>query len=377
MLIILLAGLLVSVLFNIRTIIVLSGAFRQLKDTGLIEGGMADILNSGIGDRIKFSFFNLIIEFIVFVMVAYFNYLWLEKIVNYNELGRLRTPFIIFCNLILFFILIPPGKWFHSAYFAPLEVQWNKEIEFDIQNYLIINISVFLLAVLVANLLIIMRKMHFAQSENIRLVEEKSKAELSVLKEQISPHFFFNTMSTLSTIVRNSKKEEALVFIDRMSHIYRYTLSIKNDLVTVGEELDFIDAYVFLMQERYGDKLDFKNEVDKSAHGYFIPPMSLQLLAENALRHNIITRESPFLIRVFIEDGMICLENDLREKPAEDTPGIGLKNLSDRYRLLAGEDIVITKEKGKFRVNLPLIQDEGINSRRRSSRSKEPRGYTG
>jgi|GEM_PF-378846 len=361
-LLILFAGLLVSVLVNVRTIIGIYDGIQQMKDSGRIAGGLTEILNGRFGDRIKYSFFNLIIEFVVFVLVAFFNYSWLKKITNYIKFRGFKTPFIILCNIILFFIIIPPGKWFHSAYFAPLEVQWNKEIKFDIQNYLVINISVFLLAILVANLLIIIQKMQQAQAENIRLAEEKSRAELSALKEQISPHFFFNTLSTLSTIVRNSMKDDALTFIDRMSQTYRYTLSLKKDLVTVGEELDFLDAYVFLLQERYGDKLVFKNEVGKSAHDYYIPPMSLQLLAENAIRHNIITRESPLLIRVFIEEGMICLENDLREKLPEDTPGIGLKNLSDRYRLLAGEDIVITKKKGKFRVYLPLIEDEGNNS---------------
>lgn len=362
LLIILLAGLLVSVLFNIRTIIALSHTFREMKDAGLIEGGLAEILKSGIGDKIKFSFFNLIIEFVVFILVAFFNYSWLKKTVNYDSFGRFKIPFIAICNLVLFFILIPPGKWFHSAYFAPLEVQWNKEIEFDIQNYLLINISVFLLAVLVANLLIIMRKMHFAQAENVRLVEEKSKAELSALKEQLSPHFFFNTLSTLNTIVRNSTKVDALTFIERMSQTYRYTLSIKKDKVKVGEELGFLDSYVFLLKERYGDKLVYINEVDEAFYDSYLPPMSLQLLAENAIRHNIITRENPLTIRVYTDDGNICIANNLSEKPPEGSLGIGLKNLSDRYRLLAEKDIVISKENGKFIVKLPLIKNETNNS---------------
>lgn len=333
-----------------------------MKSSGLIEGGLAEMLDSSLGDRIRFSFFNLIIEFVVFVLVAYFNYSWLKKIVDYNEFGRFKTPFVILCNLILYFILIPPGKWLHSAYFAPLELEWNKRIEFDIQNYLLINISVFLLAVLVANLLLIMKKMQQAQAENIRLAEEKSRAELSALKEQLSPHFFFNTLSTLSSIVRNSKKEDALTFIERMSQTYRYTLSIKKNLVKVGEEMDFLNDYVFLLQERYGDKLVYINEVDEAFYNSYLPPMSLQLLAENAIRHNIITRENPLIIRVYTDDGNICIENNLNEKPSEGSLGIGLKNLSDRYRLLAEKDIVISKKNGKFIVKLPLIKNEANNS---------------
>jgi len=131
----------------------------------------------GKEDRLKFSFFNLIIEFVVFGLVAFFNYSWLEKIVDLEKFKRGSIPIIVISNLIVFFILIPGGKLFHNAYFASMEQVYNKEIEFDIRNFLIINISVFLLAILVANLLKLMKKMKIAEQENIRLVEEKSKVK--------------------------------------------------------------------------------------------------------------------------------------------------------------------------------------------------------
>jgi len=157
--------------------------------------------------------FNLIIEFIVFSLVAFFNYFWLDEIIKLIRFQKIRIPVIILSNIIIYLIIIPGGKLFHSVYFSSMKEVYNKEIIFDIRNFLIINISVFFLAVRVAYILIIMKKMKIAEEENLRLAEEKSKAELNALKEQISPHFFFNTLSSLSTIVINADREVALEFL--------------------------------------------------------------------------------------------------------------------------------------------------------------------
>jgi len=347
-LIIVIAALLVSILFNIRTFISL---FEMFQKTEAVDPERVKRIEYGL----KFGFFNLIIEFVVFSLVAFFNYSWIEKIVDLEKVKRVSIPIIVISNLVVYFILIPAGKLFHSAYFALMEQAFNKEIEFDIRNFLFINISVFLLAILVANLLKLMKKMKIAEQENIRLVEEKSKAELSALKEQISPHFFFNTLSSLSTIIRNEKKDVGLEFIGEMSKTYRYTLKSKQDLVTVKEEIDFLQSYLFLLKKRYGDKLIFINDVVDGALDSFTPPMSLQLLVENAIQHNIITKASPLTIRVFIDNGMICIENNIQEKESTDSFGIGLKNLGDRYQLLSQKDIIIAKDEHNFIVKLPLL----------------------
>lgn len=343
-LIIVIAAFLVSVLFNIRTFIKL---FELLSN----NSERAQVM----GPRLMFSFFNLIIEFVVFSLVAFFNYSWLEKIVDLGKFKRGSIPIIVISNLIVYFILIPAGKLFHNAYFASMEQVYNKEIEFDIRNFLFINISVFLLAILVANLLKLMRKMKIAEQENIRLVEEKSKAELSALKEQISPHFFFNTLSSLITVVRNEKKEVGIEFIQEMSKTYRYTLASKQNMVSLKEELEFLQSYIFLLKKRFGEKLMVNLEISNNNFQSLIPPMSLQLLVENAIRHNVITHTSPLTIKVFIENNMICVKNNLQEKESSDSFGIGLQNLANRYRLLAQKDIIIAKDEHSFSVKLPLL----------------------
>jgi len=335
---ILISALLVSVLFNMRVLI------------WVIEIGLTD----EVRPRLYYLLFNTIIEFVVFILVGWLNYSWIETGIRHFSIRRGKVSFMVLGNLVVYFILIPAGKLFHTWYF--LDKYENKEIEFDIENYLIINIIVFLLAIVVARLLVLIKKMRIAEQENLRLMEEKSKAELNALKEQISPHFFFNTLSTLSAIVRNEKKEVGLEFIGEISKTYQYTLATKQDLVTLKEEMSFLESYLFLLKKRYGEKLSFSQDLPEDILSSEIPPMSLQLLVENAIQHNVITREKPLHIRIFTEKGMICVENNLQEKESGlDSFGIGLQNLSNRYRLLSQKDIIITKDKHKFGVKLPLL----------------------
>lgn len=342
--IIVISAILVSTLFNIRVFL------RMYEMLSLGEHARH---RGGIQHRMYFAVFNFIIEFIVFSFVAFFNLFWLEKIIKLSKLIKGKILVIILSNLTIFFILTFAGKIFHNAFFSTIT---EKEIRFDITHYSIINITVFLIAITVANLLILMRKMKESEIEKIRLIEEKTNAELAVLKEQISPHFFFNTLSSLSTIVRNEKKEVGLEFIQDMSNTYRYTLSSgRQDLVSLKEELDFIQSYVFILKKRFGKKLIVNFEVPENAYKSKIPPMSLQLLVENAIQHNVITQSLPLTVKLFIENNMICVENNLQEKESIDSMGLGLENLSNRFRLLAQKDIVIDKDKHKFSVKLPLL----------------------
>lgn len=337
-LILLISALLVSVLFNFRIFLWV-----------LVNG-----LSEEIKPKLVYQMFNFIIVFVVFFLAGMLNYAWTDSLIRKLSLHKWRIPIVVLSNLLVFFILIPLGKLFHTWYF--LGRYENKEIEFEIQNFLYINISVFLLAILVSNLLLLMKKMKLAEQENLRLMEEKSRAELSALKEQISPHFFFNTLSTLSTLVRNENKKAGLEFIREISKTYRYTLASKKDLVPLKEELDFIDSYIFLLKKRFGEKLIFGVEVPGEVFSSRIPPMSLQLLVENAIQHNVITRGHPLHIRIFVEEAMICVENNLQEKESGvESHGIGLQNLRNRYLLLSEKDIIITKDKQNFGVKLPLL----------------------
>lgn len=300
--------------------------------------------------RMMVGSFNLVTEFIVFIIVTFFNYSWHERFTRTLKSIRLKIAYLIAGNLLLLFGFLLLGKFLHELLFD------DEKRGFPEGFYLILILSVFILAITLANFLILYRKNKTSEIENIRLKEEKTRAELTALKEQISPHFFFNTLSTLSSIIRNEPKEEGLAFIQDMSGTYRYAISSgRKDLVELREELEFIDSYVSLIKKRFGEKLDIEVDINEEYLSRELPPMSLQLLVENAIQHNVITQAKPLKITIFVEDDHVVVRNKLQEKEKMESFGLGLKNLSNRFQLLAGKDIVIEKNSKTFIVKLPLL----------------------
>jgi len=224
----------------------------------------------------------------------------------------------------------------------------------------------FLIAVLFAHVLVLIDKIRTAEIDKVRLTEEKAKAELASLREQISPHFLFNTLSSLSSVIRQDDKDKSLEFVDNMSQVYRYILeSNEKNLVTVKQELEFLRAYSFLLDKRFGEKFKLKINLPTEWNESKIPPMALQLLVENAIQHNAVSESNPLMVEVFAEDDKIVVRNSIRRDAAHGVStmgeagngfGIGLANLRRRYLLLADQDIIIENEPDVFVVKLPLIK---------------------
>ena len=201
------------------------------------------------------------------------------------------------------------------------------------------------------------QKQHIA-FENQQLKNENLQTKYNMLANQISPHFLFNSLNSLSMLVRNKHNDRALQYIDKISDTFRYMLqSGQNDMTTLAQELTFAEAYMYLHMIRYENKLFFEVDVDKKYLEWKMPNMSLQPLIENAVKHNTITASKPFKIRVSNTSNNLVVTNTLIPKlqPSEGT-GIGLKNLSSRYILLTGRDIKVLKSDTEFSVILPLIR---------------------
>ncbi|MBX2877111.1 MAG: histidine kinase [Saprospiraceae bacterium] len=225
-----------------------------------------------------------------------------------------------------------------------------------LQNYLINHASIIIIAIIAPYILLRIAEANAIALNLVKVQEEKTKAELAALKEQISPHFFFNTLSTLRTIVRNESKENGLEFIQDISKIFRYTLKeARADLVLLKQELDFITSYVYLLQKRFGKKLQFEMDILDSDWNASIPSMSIQLLIENAIQHNIMTQNQPLKITIQTDGQMISVANNLQEKEQVESFGLGLNNLNNRYKLLAQQEIAIKRDTVNFTVQLPLL----------------------
>ena len=195
--------------------------------------------------------------------------------------------------------------------------------------------------------------------ENVHLKNENLMARYTMLVNQINPHFLFNSLNSLSMLVREDKKESALTYIERLSYTFRYIIrNEQHRLLPLSSEMEFLDAYKYLLEIRYADKLFFDIDIDHDKLGMSLPALSVQPLIENAVKHNSITRGNPLRISISTENDFLVISNPIRPKmEPENGTGIGLKNLSSRYKLLTGKNIEIVDDGQKFTVRLPLSQN--------------------
>lgn len=202
---------------------------------------------------------------------------------------------------------------------------------------------------------------------NIRLKksvreEEQSKriiiqAQLDALQNQAQPHFFFNTLNTLRDIIDQNSKEDAKEFVDKLSDIYRFLLEAGNDnLIPLKNELRFAKAYIHIQSERFGDNLKLNWDIPEASQGAMVVPMSLQLLLENAIKHNVISKAKPLIIDVAVRDKQLVVGNKIAPKSTQlPSTKVGLANIEKRYALISDTSIEIKNDGNRFVVSLPLL----------------------
>jgi sensor histidine kinase YesM len=190
-----------------------------------------------------------------------------------------------------------------------------------------------------------------------QLDRERSQAELQALNNEMDPHFIFNSLNTLNHLILNNPRQ-AHLFNNKLAQVYKYFLINKTrELISLKDEMEFIDNYFFLLQIRHDDKLQLQVELNEEATKAMIPPCAVQVLIENAIKHNEFTDNNPLLIKIAMNGQYIRVSNNAKPKPyTVNSTGIGLKNLSSRYKIITRKDIEIEKSRDSFTVKLPLIR---------------------
>jgi len=186
--------------------------------------------------------------------------------------------------------------------------------------------------------------------------QEQIRSELAGLRNQVNPHFLFNSMNTLMNIVTEDQ-QLAVSFLKKLSKVYRYVLENRAEqIIPLSKELDFIHSYVFLQKERFKGNLEVKIDVPEKYLDQHIIPLSLQILFENSIKHNIISRRKPLCIEVFIEHGKLIIRNNLqRKEQVMDSTKVGLENIKTRYRFFTEEQVEIKEDEKYFSVAIPLL----------------------
>lgn len=217
---------------------------------------------------------------------------------------------------------------------------------------------------------LLLSSLHFFILYHMRVLAEKQKhsieiaqlkqdhleANLSSLKEQLSPHFLFNTLNTLSTLTQEATVKQ---YVDELANVYRYMLMYKKmDTATLGQELEFTESYLYIIKTRMEEAIAITIQVDEQFWKTLLAPFTLQLLIENAIKHNVASVSRKLDIRIYTEhDQYLVVSNNLQLKyTIPQSAGIGLNNIMRRYRLLFNQDIHIERTVSTFTVKLPIIR---------------------
>ena len=258
------------------------------------------------------------------------------------------------CVLITFATyFISPVPMMHSGEVIPV-FKSRQLVEF-----VVVLKSCFMLAVVIlySRIYTLIYREQQISLENEMLRNENLTTKYNMLASQINPHFLFNSLSSLSMLVREKDEERALKYIDQLSYTFRYLSQngANSTFVPLREEIQFAEAYSYLFKIRYADKIAFDFNIEEQYLDYELPPISLQPLIGNAVKHNTISSKQLFRVHIYTKDGYLVVSNEKRPM-LEPNPGtgVGLSNLNSRYQLLFNREIEIVDNDKEFAVRLPL-----------------------
>ncbi|WP_232815907.1 2TM domain-containing protein [Chryseobacterium capnotolerans] len=253
---------------------------------------------------------------------------------------------VYFCNYINFVLIQNAATT--EEYFSG---------KYNFANWFTINIALLVSAFLHAkNFMQELKKTSRKEVVEQKLIAKSANAQFESLKNQLDPHFLFNSLNVLSSLI-DENPNQAQKFTASMSKIYRYVLEQKDkELVTVEDEIEFAKTYCDLLKTRFEDSVDFIFDVKQEDYRKYVVPLSLQLLLENCIKHNFATSSKPLVIRIFSENDILCIENNLQvREQIKESSGIGLANIVQRYSLLTKRNVFIEKSDDYFKVKLPML----------------------
>lgn len=296
---------------------------------------------------------NSSITFFFSLFIWYFNIYSLPKFTSQRTTKNfLNTK--LFLSVVLGIVMMVLLVIAHQELFEA--TQLDAPIMFELRGVLI-NLIVYMFV----HLLFQNYKTQQIGIELERTISVNLGAQYELLKQQVNPHFLFNSLNTLKSMV-DMQDPHSSEFIIKLSDFYRFTLeSRKMDLISLGEELKILDSYTYLLKARFEDGFVVENEITTDYETTSIPPFTLQLLIENCIKHNVVSLEKPLYIRLYNDEDFIIVENKIQLKKGELSTGVGLDNINQRFLHLIHKEIEIEKNENTFKVKIPIIHDHSNN----------------
>lgn len=249
------------------------------------------------------------------------------------------------------------------CYVLDLTHFYGKNIRFTINSYVYNIYMGNLFAILVIGLyegVYYFRKWHVASVEAETLKKENLQSQLDSLKREINPHFLFNNLSSLSSLIIEDQ-HQAVKFVNELASVYRYLLQANDsDLTTLDREMKFIDNYFHLLKTRFGEGIILATDIEEKYDQFLLPPLTLQVLLENAVKHNSILPEKPLRIHFYTDeaDNLVIINNLQKKHSAVLSNKLGLRNVITKYRLMNQRNVMIKQTDQVFQVIIPLIKPD-------------------
>ncbi len=214
---------------------------------------------------------------------------------------------------------------------------------------------------LLYQLLITVGKMQQISLENERLLSANATAQFESLKQQINPHFLFNSLNILKTMVR-ARDPNSEEYVLRLAEFYRSILLNRDkEVASLQEELNLLNHYIYMLKARFENKIYFDIRIKEDLKNSILPPLTLQLLVENCIKHNIVSAEYPLKITICNEKNWLLVQNNIQEKRTkEKSTNLGLDNINKRYELIGQQSIEVERDAHFFRVRLPILKTENF-----------------
>lgn len=327
---------------------------------GLLLAGISLGLQFLSGEQIEFNgafwtnlgYYQLYSVILTFINGVFFDYLnhrvvW-KKYKKYRLLiGAVGG--VVLTMLGIFWIRILINMGFEG-------LGWDEFIANERAIYYAISLLITIVVSVFFHAVYFYRSLQEKKVKEHKIIAGTASAKFDALKNQLDPHFLFNSLNVLTSLIEEDP-DQAQKFTTSLSKVYRYVLEQKNkDLVTVDEELQFAKTYVRLLKMRFEDSIIFDIPEQSSNPDAKIVPLSLQLLLENAVKHNVVTASNPLHIKVFEQDGRLTISNNLQEKQVvKKSSGVGLVNIQQRYDILSNRSVDIEKTPSNFSVSIPML----------------------
>ncbi len=331
-----------------RAILLTIAIFLLIQVLNLVMGNEVTIDNNLF---ISFGFtagYTMSLYLINTLIFSYLDSIFPERFVKKRIFFGFILSFI--ASLLVVFLM----HFIETVIYAKHTFQYFLENEKPINYIFTVTITLFITLSLYA--------IHFYKAYQENKVKEQkiiagtASAKYESLKNQIDPHFLFNSLNVLSSLIEENP-DNAQRFTTSLSKVYRYVLEQKDkDLVSVAEELSFAKTYMNLLKMRFENSLTYEIPTQELNPEFKVVPLSLQLLLENTVKHNVVSEQKPLHIKIYIENGFLIIENNLQKKEVlQDRKGVGLQNIVDRYALISKKKMLIEQTENVFKVKLPIL----------------------